>query len=385
MREDSYKDSYKDSYNEIYHDDFDKTTKTLKSEPKISSYIKSSKYDKDNNTAASDKKMRLLFNYFKDIGSESNLLDPYQEKCLAAKIKQSETRMKLLLTQRYKTLCKINSICVNNGNFINCTDDYVKLLNKIGVLINIYKINIRKNKNKFVISNLTLVLSVARKYQNRGLPLADLIQEGNMGLIHAVDKFDYTKGFKFSTYAMWWIMQAITRALQEKVTTVRTPLYINENLHKINKIMQDLYKKLGRKPIINEISEKTGIARKMVEFFIDSSSKVVKGVYSLDSPIKQDTESTWINYIEDESQSDIDRLLGLKKLRENLENIFEPLTDREKHVLKKRYGIDNNPTYTLEEIGNIYGLSRERVRQIQDAALKKIEMHKNNEYIRDLL
>ena len=373
------------SYNEIYENVFDEKAETLESEPSVSSDINSSNYNDNHSSVTSDKKMRLLFNYFKEVERESQLLDPFQEKCLAATIKQCEARVNRLRKRREKILAKINSVSVRNNNCANEMNDYVMLLNKIDALLNIYEVKIKQNKNRFVVSNLNLVLSIARKYTNRGLPLSDLLQEGNLGLIHSVEKFDYTLGFKFSTYASWWIRQAISRALQEKTKTIKTPSYLYEHLNKINQIIKELTEKLGRKPTINDISEKMGLSKKNVEFFLDSSSKLVQGIYSLDSPMTQQTDTTWMDFIADESVSSIENLLAIKKFKENLSEIFTPLTSKEISILKKRYGIGEDTTYTLKEIGNMYGLTRERVRQIQNAAQEKIAMHKNNEYLKNLL
>ena len=211
--------------------------------------------------------MRLLFNYFREVEIEAHLLDSFQEKCLAAKIVQCEKRLNKLLKQKNNILEKINSINSEDLNSTNEMHESILLLSKIDSLSSMYIVSIKKSKNRFVVSNLHLVLSIAKKYVNRGLPLSDMLQEGNLGLIHAVDKFDYTLGFKFSTYASWWIKQGITRALQETTKTIKAPAYLYEHLSKINQVIFDMSKKLGRRPTTNEISENMGIPKKNIEFF----------------------------------------------------------------------------------------------------------------------
>ena len=335
--------------------------------------------------AAIDNKLRLLFNYFKEIERESHLLDSYQEKCLAAKIKQYEKKHKILLKQSQKIQKLIDIKKQSSENDIEEIKHYKLSLHRINLLANIYVSKIKETKNQFIVSNLHLVISIARKYLNRGIHFSDLLQEGNLGLIRAVEKFDYTLGFKFSTYASWWIKQHITRALQEKNMAIRTPAYLYENLNKINQVVEELSKKLDRKPTIEEISEKMGMNTKNVEFFINTSTKLVRKVYSLDSPISNSSEVTWMDCVADESSPSIENVLDLNKIKKNIKEILSPLSSREETILKMRYGIDSDTTFTLKEIGDMYGLTRERVRQIQNNAHKKIALHEDNEYLRNIL
>ena len=335
--------------------------------------------------AAIDNKLRLLFNYFKEIERESHLLDSYQEKCLAAKIKQYEKKHKILLKQSQKIQKLIDIKKQSSENDIDEIKHYKLSLHRINLLANIYVSKIKETKNQFIVSNLHLVISIARKYLNRGIHFSDLLQEGNLGLIRAVEKFDYTLGFKFSTYASWWIKQHITRALQEKNMAIRTPAYLYENLNKINQVVEELSKKLDRKPTIEEISEKMGMNTKNVEFFINTSTKLVRKVYSLDSPISNSSEVTWMDCVADESSPSIENVLDLNKIKKNIKEILSPLSSREETILKMRYGIDSDTTFTLKEIGDMYGLTRERVRQIQNNAHKKIALHEDNEYLRNIL
>ena len=373
------------SLNDNINNDFDNALETLEPDPTYPFENIKTDFPEEKSKPVAENKMRLLFNYFKEVERESYLLDAFQEKCLAAKIKHCEKSLGQFLKQRKKILEKINSI---NPNKKECTEEMhesVLQLGKIDSLSNIYEAKIKLLKNRFVVSNLHLVLSIARKYTNRGLPLSDLLQEGNLGLIHAVDKFDYTLGFKFSTYASWWIKQGVTRALQEKSKTIKTPAYLYEHLSKINQVTNELSEKLGRRPTLNEISVDMGIPKKNVEFFLETSSKLVRGIYSLDSPVANEKETTWMDFIADQSVTPVETLLAIKKVKENIDEILTPLSSKEESILKMRYGIDHDTTYTLKEIGEMYGITRVRVRQIQNSAQEKIAMHNDNEYLRNLL
>ena len=373
------------SYDEINDNVFDSSTETLETDPQASAENFFPPKKEESTQVTADKKMRLLFNYFKEVERESSLLDAFQEKCLAATIKQCEARISKLNLKRKNILKTIDSANLNSQSTPEKNHDLKNQLNRVDSLLNIYSEKRKHTKNRFVVSNLNLVLSIARKYTDRGLPLSDLLQEGNIGLIHSVDKFDYTLGFKFSTYASWWIRQAITRALQEKTKTIKTPSYLYEHLSKIHQITYELTETLGRKPTVSEISDKMGLTKKNVEFFLESSSKLVQGIYSLDSPMNQQSETTWMEHLSDDKVISMENMLSIKKFRENLDDIFRPLNSKEEAILKMRYGIGKNTTYTLKEIGNMYGLTRERVRQIQNAAQEKIAEHESNEYLKSLL
>lgn len=373
------------SYKEIGNGVFDEGDDEPGAESGNTPDIKPSKYKENQPPEHSDNKTRLLFNYFKELKYESRLLEPFEEKCLAAAIKQCDRRINHLLKKREETLKKIDSARSQREN-IDCEQHpYVVLLARIDALLGSYKLRIRDYKNRFTVSNLYLVLSIARRYTNRGMPLSDLIQEGNIGLIRSIDKFDYTLGYKFSTYASWWIQQAISSAIKECSYAVRAPSYVYDNSAKISRIIDELINKLGRRPTVKEISKESGFSGKMVESMLDASAKLVRGVYSLDSPVSPENETTWLDYLEDEPSSSIENLISVKRFKESMKKIFSPLTSKEKSILKMRYGIDDNTTYTLEEIGVKYGLTRERVRQIQNTAQQKIVKDENNEYLKSLL
>ncbi|NIP32171.1 MAG: sigma-70 family RNA polymerase sigma factor [Candidatus Dadabacteria bacterium] len=366
---DNYYDSeYNDSEN--YH-----TFDTLKVSTK-----------KEVNNKEFDKKFRLVFNYFKELEEQSKLLNAFEEKCLAAKIEQFRKNIEKSIKKKNDLIKQIDYMDMQSeDNSVGKIYDLILQYKHLDSIIGISRQKLQEARNRFTTSNLYLVLSIARRYENRGLPLSDLIQEGNVGLIHAVEKFDYTLGYKFSTYATWWIKQGIIRALQEKTNTIKTPSYLYEQVGKIQDLDKKLTEKLGRKPRINEIADEMGTTKNSINFFKNTYSQLANGTYSLDSPLSENSDSSRIDFIQDNKSPSFEKILALKKVKENIDDILSPLSEKELSIIKMRHGIDHNSTYTLEEIGQKYGLTRERVRQIQNIAHQKIASFENNEYLRDLL
>ena len=226
-------------------------------------------------------------------------------------------------------------------------------------------------KQRLINANLRLVVNIAKHYVGRGMLFLDLIQEGNLGLMKAVDKFDYTKGFKFSTYATWWIRQAITRAIADQARTIRIPVHMVETINKMTRVQRQLVQDLGRDPTAEEISEAMG--GELTPKRIREIQKIALEPVSLETPIGEEDDSHLGDFIEDkESESPVDYTTK-QLLKEELDSILKDLTDREERVLRLRYGLDDNRPRTLEEVGREFGVTRERIRQIEAKAIKKLK------------
>ena len=307
--------------------------------------------------------LNLIIDDISDEGVDFNSIEPVEEDDDTIAIEEPKTQESL-----------------NSVNSDDSVRIYLQQIGKIPLLTpeeelevakKIYETQSEIARKVLINANLRLVVSIAKKYIGRGLSFLDLIQEGNMGLIKATEKFDYTKGYKFSTYATWWIQQSITRAIEDKARIIRLPIHLIESINKIKKATMDLTTELGRIPVKQEIADKMGIPVSKLTSII----KATQSTISIDTPTGQkDDSNKIIDYIVDESTIAPDSLVSQESMLDDIKGMLEQLSQKERDVLILRFGLNNDGNKkTLDEIGSIYGVSRERIRQIENRAISKLK------------
>ncbi len=329
-----------------------------------------------------DEQFRLLYVYFKDMAVES-LLTAKEEIEVSAQIKKCEAKSREF-TSAIEKLAKNKDKFVTNkksGSAALTERDLTKRIDSLMAFVKVYTDRALDLKERFVKANLRLVVSISKRYMGRGLPLTDLIQEGNVGLMRAVERFDHTKGYKFSTYASWWIHQAISRALLDQTRTIRVPVYVLEQASKVYRISSMLHKEMGRKPLPEEVAEVAGISVEGVKRILESTNDAAR----LDTPILDGEKTTLLDFISDDKSPAPDSIMASSALTHEIRDALNILTPREEEIIRLRFGIDQDSTYTLDEIGRRFDLTRERIRQIEKRALEKLAASEMGEILRSFL
>ncbi|OGY57256.1 MAG: hypothetical protein A3D47_00890 [Candidatus Colwellbacteria bacterium RIFCSPHIGHO2_02_FULL_43_15] len=322
-----------------------------------------------------------ILDYFPKVEKDLSFLEEIYDKLEQASIKILEADSLIQMPSEEISKKELEQATIIEGEVPDNIQMYLREIGRTPLLNSQEEKDLAKRseagepaaKEKLIKANLRLVVSIAKRYINRGpLSISDLIQEGNMGLFRAVEKFDYRKGFKFSTYATWWIRQAITRALADQSRTIRIPVHMVETISKYTQTKRKLSQELGREPLTEEIAIEMSLDVEKVRYI----EKVSQTVVSLEAPIGDDDDkSVRADFIKDEKNLTPSQMASQELLRDQIKKVLGDLTERERKILEMRFGLTDGVTHTLEEVGKVFNVTRERIRQIESKALEKIRMH----------
>lgn len=330
-----------------------------------------------------------ILDFFPNIETDTKYLDKVYDELEQNSIRVIEVQSLLSPASEEITEKELKEATNIKGNLPDNVQMYLREIGKTALLTSQDEKDLAKRilkkdeaaRQRLIKANLRLVVSIAKRYVNRSpLSISDLIQEGNIGLFRAVEKFDHTKGFKFSTYATWWIRQAITRAIADQSRTIRIPVHMVETISKFTQAKRKLAQQLGREPMVEEIALEMDLPVDKVR----NIQKISQEVVSLESPIGDDDDkSTLADFIQDERSLTPTQLTSQKLLRDQIGEIIQDLTERERKILEMRFGLEDGVTHTLEEVGKVFNVTRERIRQIEAKALEKIRLHEESKRLTD--